>query len=210
MAHNDFETGPMRGLEKNLPDGESVLWQGSPKAWPLAKSAMSLHWVLGYFGLLAVWRGLALGADGGVSAGLGAALWYIIAGLVAGGLILTAAWIFARATVYTITTVRVVLQIGAALTMSINLPFKWIASAEMARAADGTGSIHLTTKGNSRFSYLVLWPHVRPWGMRQPEPTLRCIPDVAEVAAILGRAAEAKVGEITSELEPTAAAVPAE
>ena len=201
MAHDDFAVEPIHGLEKNLPPQENLLWQGRPLAWQLAVESMSLKWVLGYFAVLAVWRGLALGLSGGISAGIGAALWYVVAGMIAGGIILGSAWIFSRTTVYTITTARVVMRIGAALTVSLNLPFKWIAAADLAVAGNGTGSIHLTLKGDTRFSYLVLWPHVRPWAMRVPNPTLRCIPDVRDVAAILGRAAEAEVGEITAEYD---------
>ena len=54
----------------------------------------------------------------------------------------------------------------------------------------GTGTIALQTTGDSKISYLVAWPHVRPWRMGQTEPALRCIPDAEKVAAILREAAE--------------------
>ena len=210
MAHDDFAQEPIRGLAKELQEGEEILWQGAPRTWDLACDSMWLRWVIGYFALLAAWRGIALGGTESVQAGLWAASWYIVAGAIAAGLILGAAWVFAKTTVYTITTARVVMRIGAALTMSLNLPYKWIASAELAVASNGSGSIHLKLKGDNRFSYLVLWPHVRPWAMRTPEPTLRAIPDARHVAEILGRAAESRVGEITAEFGMAPGAVAAE
>ena len=41
---------------------------------------------------------------------------------------------------------------------------------------------------------MLLWPHVRPWRMLKPEPTLRAIPDAAKVAAILAPALTAANG----------------
>ncbi|NNU79372.1 PH domain-containing protein [Halovulum dunhuangense] len=209
MAHDDFATEPHRGLDRHLPEGETILWQGQPRAWDLACAAMSLRWVIGYFLLLAAWRGIALGGTEGLEAGLRAVSWYLVAGALTCGIILLGAWVFARTTVYTITSSRVVMRIGAALTVSLNLPYKWIARADLALAKNGSGSIHLDLKGETRFSYLVLWPHVRPWQMRRPQPTLRAIPDARKVAAILGAAAEARVGEITSDLGTDDAAMPA-
>lgn len=210
MAHDDFAVEPVRGLEKQLRPGERMLWQGAPKTWALAKSAMVVHWVIGYFAVLAAWRGYALWTSMSVEAGIAAVLWYLILGALAAGIIMAIAWVLARTTVYTITTSRVVMRIGAALTVSLNLPLKHIASADLGLQADGTGSIHLKLKGGDRFSYLVLWPHVRPWHTRTPEPTLRCIPDAARVAQILGEAAQAEVGAVIGDIqaEPAAARAP--
>ncbi|MDZ7599697.1 MAG: hypothetical protein U5J82_15775 [Desulfobacterales bacterium] len=41
-------------------------------------------------------------------------------------------------------------------------------------------------------SYLVCWPHVRPWHMRHTEPALRCIPDAERIARLLAEAAETR------------------
>ncbi|WP_112320682.1 photosynthetic complex putative assembly protein PuhB [Oceanibium sediminis] len=210
MAHDDFAVEPIHGLEKKLPEDERILWQGRPGTLDLAVASMGLRGVLIYFGILATWRGLALGLDGGAMAGLGAVLWYVLAGAAAAGVILLLARVLARTTVYTITSARVVMRIGAALTVNLNLPYKWIASADMAEAKNGSGSIHLTLKGDTRISYLVLWPHVRPWHIRVPQPSLRAIPNVRDVAGILGRAAEARVGEITHEAAQDYAPVAAE
>jgi hypothetical protein len=46
----------------------------------------------------------------------------------------------------------------------------------------------LTIAGNDRIAYLHLWPHVRRWRFKRPEPMLRCIPEPLHAAEILGRA----------------------
>lgn len=201
MPHDDFEIEPVRGLPEALPEGETILWQGQPKVWELAKSSMCIHWVIGYFALLTLWRGAAIGASQGVEAGLWAASFYLIMGAILSAIILLSAWAFAKTTVYTITSHRVGMRVGAALNITLNIPFRWIAKADLALAKNGTGAIHLDLKGETRFSYIVLWPHVRPWVMKRTQPTLRAIPDAERVAQILGRAAEARVEQITSELE---------
>ena len=65
--------------------------------------------------------------------------------------------------------------------------------------------VSLTIAEDARVSYLVLWPHVRPWHLLRPEPMLRCIPDADKAAEILSAAlktaylqeADAKVSEAT-------------
>ncbi|MEM9428526.1 MAG: photosynthetic complex putative assembly protein PuhB [Pseudomonadota bacterium] len=212
MAQDEFQVEPVRGLPEALPDGEHILWQGRPAVWPLARASMSVRLVAGYFALLAAWRGVAIGLEHGQEAGLWAASWYVMLGVLATLILLAMAVVFARTTVYTLTTHRVAMRVGAALTITLNLPYRWIAKADLAMERDGTGSIYLDLKGSTRFSYLVLWPHVKPWVMNPTQPTLRAIPDARRVAEILGRAAEQRVAAITSELEPerSAAAVAAE
>jgi hypothetical protein len=197
MPHDDDHgLEPIRGLPGVPPAGERILWQGAPAAWPLARHALAAGWVAGYFALLALWRGVSVGAADGALAGLAAASWCLALGAAGVGALALLAFAMARATVYTLTTERVVMRIGAALRLTVNLPYRWIDSADLRLDRDGTGSIELTLKGEDRLSYLVLWPHVRPWAIGRPRPTLRCLPDAREAAAILGAAAAARVSEI--------------
>ncbi|WP_412507199.1 photosynthetic complex putative assembly protein PuhB, partial [Roseovarius sp. SYSU LYC5161] len=99
----------------------------------------------------------------------------------------------ARSTVYTITNRRVAMRIGAALTVTLNLPFTQIRNAELSRRPDGTGTIAPDLMGGTRLSYPVCGPHVRPWVLRRTRPALRCIPDAATVARLLADAAEARI-----------------
>lgn len=212
MPHDDFATEVSPGLAKALPPGERVLWQGRPTTWALAREAMLIRPILAYFVLLGLARAIIL-AEGDPAAGVSALVFYGVLAALAAGIILGIAAVLARTTLYTLTTGRVVLRIGAALTVSLNLPLKDIAAADMVVRRDGSGSIFLKLTGGAKISYLVLWPHARPWRMSAPEPSLRAIPEVEKVAAILGEAATgaAPARIIPSEVpEPGAVPVPAE
>lgn len=196
MPHDDDVTvEPVKGLPEAPPPGEDILWQGRPLVLPLAREAMWLNWVLGYFVLLIVWRVGASSATMEFSSALLTAVPFLILALAVSGIILLTAWIQSRATVYTITSERVAMRVGAALTITLNLPFPKIAAADLDLNKSGSGTIALRTMGHIKLSYLVLWPHVRPWHMKQTQPALRCIPDAAKVAAILAEAAETRISQ---------------
>ncbi|MEL7107328.1 MAG: photosynthetic complex putative assembly protein PuhB [Pseudomonadota bacterium] len=206
VEENDFAVDPVPGLPEALPKNELMLWQGRPTPWGLARDALSLYWIMGYFALLAFWRVGSSAADIGWGAALPQAIPFVVLGLVAGGLILLVAWVQARATIYTITTARVAMRIGAALTLTLNLPYTKIESADLSLKKDGSGTITLATAGKTRLSYLVIWPHVRPWRMSKPEPALRAIPDAARVAQILADAAETHISQPVIDFAPASVA----
>ena len=191
--HDDFAVEPIRGLPEQPPMGEDLIWQGRPATFALARDAFKVTWVAGYFVALAVWR-VAVVADG-LTTAIAVSLPYLVIGLVVCAILTAMAAIQARSTVYTITTSRVALRIGAALTVTLNVPFRQIANATLALRGNGTGTIALETLGDTRISYLVCWPHVRPWHFAKAQPTLRCIPDAARVAQLLSDAAETRVSE---------------
>lgn len=192
MTHDDFAVEPVRGLPERPPEDEVILWQGKPNSWALARSALSFWWVIGYFVFLALWRFVAAIDLMPVGQAIGISVPFLALGAIVGLLLLLTAWVQARATVYTVTNKRVAMRIGAALTITLNLPYAQIGSADVDLRKDGTGTIALTTLGDVRFAYLVLWPHVRPW--RFPSrPALRCIPEAERVARLLADAAQARV-----------------
>ncbi|MEO1537581.1 MAG: photosynthetic complex putative assembly protein PuhB [Pseudomonadota bacterium] len=192
MSYDDFATEPVKGLPERPPEGEHILWQGKPNAWALTRAALAFWWVMGYFVFLALWRLVAAIDIMPVGQAIGITVPFLILGAIVGGLLFFTAWVQARATVYTVTNKRVAMRIGAALTVTLNLPYTQIGSADLDLRKDGTGTIALTTTGDVQFAYLVLWPHVRPW--RFPaRPSLRCIPEAERVARILAEAAEARV-----------------
>ena len=195
MSHDDFAFEPVKGLPETPPEGERILWQGRPDAWALALESMNLKWVMGYFVLLAAWRLVAAIDLMPLAQAVAISTPFIVMGLIVCALLAIVAWVQARATVYTITNRRVAMRVGAALTVTLNLPYTQIANANLDLRRRGTGTIALELMGETRFSYLVLWPHVRPWHLRNPEPALRCIPDAARVAEILAEAAETRVAE---------------
>ncbi len=192
--HDDFATEPLPGLPAKPPRGEEILWQGRPAILPLARDVLGLNWVAGYFVVLALWRASVV-SDGSIGMIIAIMLPYLAMGVVACGILLLIATVQARSTVYTITTARVALRVGAALTVTLNVPFKQIGSASLDLRRSGSGTIALQTLGDTRLSYLVCWPHVRPWRMGKTQPALRCIPDAARVAKILGDAAETRLNE---------------
>lgn len=192
-GHDDFAIEPVPGLPERPPLGEELLWQGRPATVALARDAFKITWVAGYFVALAVWRVSVL-ADS-LSNVVAVSLPYLAIGLVVCAILTGMAAVQARSTVYTVTTARVAMRIGAALTVTLNLPFRQIANASLSQKPNGTGTIALETLGDTRISYLVCWPHVRPWHLARTQPALRCIPDAARVAKLLADAAETRLNE---------------
>ncbi|MBT8457083.1 MAG: PH domain-containing protein [Alphaproteobacteria bacterium] len=211
MPHDDFTVEPIEGLPETPPAGELILWQGKPNALALARDALNLYWVAGYFALLAFWRVGVSSADMSFAQALPLGLPFIVLGVLACAVLYGIAYVLARTTMYTVTTARVAMRVGAALTVTLNLPFPKIGAAHLTTRKDGTGSIVFETMGETRLSYLVLWPHVRPWRIKKTQPALRSIPDAAKVAQIVAEAAETRVSqpEISREL-PDGAVVAAE
>ncbi|SMY07049.1 photosynthetic complex putative assembly protein PuhB [Flavimaricola marinus] len=195
MSHDDFKVEPIRGLPERLPEGEHILWQGSPLPGRLAREAMGLHWIAGYFVLLIIWRVGVSSTQFPLSVALGHAIPFVVIGLVSCGMIYGLATIQARSAVYTLTNKRVAMRIGAALTMTLNLPYTQIGNAQLDLRKGGTGTLAFELIGDVRLSYAMTWPHIRPWRMAHTQPALRCIPDAANVARIFAEAAETRVAE---------------
>lgn len=206
MPHDDFQVEPVKGLPETPPEGEVILWQGKPDWWALSRESLNLLWIAGYFVFLAVWRFVAV-VD---LMPLGQAIWasvpFLILGVIACAILLAIAWVQAHYTVYTVTNRRVAMRIGAALTVTLNLPFKQIGAANLDLRKSGTGTIAFDLLGDTRISYLVCWPHVRPWRVSPTQPALRCIPDAEKIAAMIAEAAQARVS--MPEVERTRRAAP--
>lgn len=195
MSHDDFAFEPVPGLPERPPQHEQILWQGSPQTWALAREAFKLDWITAYFVIIVAWRATVGGLDGGLAGAFAFGLPYTLLYIAAVIVILGLAWVTARTTVYTITTARVAMRIGAALTVTLNIPFRQLANADLSLRKSGTGTLSLETLGETRFSYLILWPHCRPGHVRITKPALRCIPDAARVARILADAAETRISQ---------------
>jgi hypothetical protein len=194
QSHDDFEIEPIPGLPERPPLGEELLWQGRPNSFALACDAYKMTWVAGYFVVLAIWRA-AVVADGSVLSIVAVMLPYLVIGAVACGILYAMALVQARSTMYTVTSARVAMRIGAALTVTLNIPFKQVETATVAVKRNGIGTIAMETLGDTRISYLVCWPHVRPWRLAKSQPALRCIPDAAAVAKLIAEAAETRLNE---------------
>lgn len=205
MSHDDFKFEPVRGLPEALPEGEHILWQGSPAPLRLARDALGLTWVAGYFVLLTVWRVGVSSTFVPMDQALAHGVPFLVVGVLCCLLILGLATIQARSAVYTLTNKRVAMRIGAALTMTLNLPYNQIGNAGLDLKRSGHGTLAFELIGDTRFSYLMTWPHVRPWYMSKTQPALRSIPDAENVAQIFAEAAEARVSQPKVERAATAA-----
>lgn len=195
MSHDEFASEPIPGLPERPPEGERILWQGRPNWWALTRQATGFWWVMGYFAVLAVWRFVSLLDVAPLGQALSLSLPFLILAAVVGALLSLSMWVQARATLYTVTNRRVVLRVGAALTVTLNLPYTQINTADLDLRRDGTGTIAFDTNGEVRLAYLVLWPHVRPW--RFPAwPALRCIDDAQDIANLLSVNARARQAEV--------------
>jgi hypothetical protein len=187
----DDETNPepIPGLPEKLPEGEKILWQGSPGLIALAIHAFRVRAIAVYFVLVALWRAAAMASSGASAADIGATLGAIAAFFAAAAaLLFLLAFLMKKETIYTITTRRVVMRYGVALRKTVNIPFRIIAAAALKKHGAGHGDIALALSGPDRIAYLHLWPHVRPFKYGNAEPTLRAIPDAEKIAAILAEA----------------------
>jgi hypothetical protein len=190
-------------LPSPLPAGERVIWQGKPTFKGLALRSFHIREVAIYFGLLLVWR-LWSNWSHGMPAGeaIISALWLIVPAVFGVAVLAGLAWLFRRAACYTITSKRVLFQFGVALPMTMNIPLGKIANAALKTYRDGSGDIPLRLSDPGRASYLLLWPHIRPWRLRVCEPMLNSIPDAAGVAAKLSDALTGQPGPAAVSLAP--------
>lgn len=190
----DDETNPepIPGLPEKLPQGEEILWQGSPGFVALAIHAFRVRAVAVYFAAVALWRTAAMASSGATGAEIGATL-TAIAGFFAAAmaLLFLLAFLMKRETIYTITTRRVVMRYGVALRKTVNIPFRLVATAALKKHGRGHGDIALALTGPDRIAYLHLWPNVRPFKYAKAEPSLRAIPNAERVAATLAGAVKA-------------------
>jgi hypothetical protein len=184
---NEHEFEPVPGLPAPLPEGETILWQGRPEWRAMARHTMHTRGVLVYFGFLIVW-GMVFGiADGTAALDLTISSARLAGlALMAAGLLTLFAWLAARTTLYTITSRRVVMRIGIAFPMAIQIPYSRIQNASARLWPEGTRDIALSLLDGERIAYLAIWPHARPWRFSRPQPSLRSVPE--EAAAILADA----------------------
>lgn len=183
---SEYDTEPMRGLPQLPPDDERVLWQGSAHGPSVTRRALHGGLIAAYFGLLAA-STFASAVINGATPGdavLGS-LHYFVFGAAALALISLIGWFVQKTTVYTITNRRIVMRIGIALPVTLNIPFTKIASADVKLHSNGTGDISLLPAEDMPLTYFHMWPHVRGLTLKQPQPALRCVPDARDISELL-------------------------
>lgn len=178
MSDSDVPREVVPGLPELLPAGEYIRWRGKPDWKDLAIHGFHLRKLAVYFSLLLVARVVVQGNAG---APMGETLASTAVLAVLGGLVLgfiaVYAWLAARGAQYTLTNRRIVIRCGATLPMTINLPFEKVVSADLKVRRDGHGDLPITLDQEIRPSWIIIWPHVKPWSLLQPRPMLRSVPD---------------------------------
>ena len=186
---DECERERIRGLPGPLPTGERILWRGAPRWQPLAWRAFHMREALAWFAFVGAVRTVVeVVGDGTLSRALLHNATLAPLALAACALLAGLAWASARTTIYTVTDRRVVMRVGIALPVTLNIPYARIAGAFARLDASGAGDVGLTIGDGTRLAWFVLWPHCRPWRVRAPEPMLRAVPDGARLANILSDA----------------------
>ena len=204
---HDEEHGPsepVRGMPDQLPDGETVLWQGRPSATALAFNAFRLRWVIGYFVVMTMYRLANLSTNGAEPSQLtNAVVTSVLFAAAAITLIFGLAYAMSRAAIFTITNQRVVLRYGAAIRKYVNIPFSKMESAQLKRKSVRVGDISFQLTGPGQPPYLHLWPFARPFKYSKPQPMMRGIKEPEQVAELLARAVQNHAPEtVQIELAP--------
>ncbi len=177
-------------------EGERVIWTGRPDTAVLARTAFHTRKVAIYFAGLIIIAMLL----GDMRAAIACALLAVAAHAILSIL----AWRSARSTLYILTETRLMMRIGMAIETRINIPLKHIRAANLKLRRSGHGDIALKLGGDRMLGYLLLWPHARPFKLGRPEPMLRAVPDVQELAKLLAERCEA-AAPMTSTASPPAA-----
>lgn len=189
MNAEEIELDALPGLPSSeLPPGEQILWQGRPQWRTLAREAFKIRWIALYFAVFLVARLVSVLSGDQSQEG---ALQLLVMTLLFGTCLAVCAlmaWLQARSAIYTITTHRVVMQVGAACPITWNLPFQQLAAADLTVRGEDDGDVSLRLTGSNRVAWLHFWPHARRGRRLEARPTLRGIAEPRRVAAKLEEA----------------------
>ena len=186
---NDFDFEPIEGLPEKPPQGEEILWSGTPEKWQLGHQIFHTRLIMAFFAVLAIssiFSGINHGAGAGRIAFTFSTL-LIVGGLVVGFAVVLG-WLIAINTVYTITSQRLVIRHGITMPMAVNFPFTKVANAAAKIRHDGSGDISMALLDGNRVSIFAIWPHNRPWSWQGAAPAIKSVSNAPEVAKILSDA----------------------
>jgi hypothetical protein len=197
---SDFQDGVLKPLPGPLPEGERVLWQRSPSWQAYSKRVFHVSKFVLYFLVVITWVAVSRSLSGGMSSGLNSLIWTVPLALIVVGMLSLMGWMYARTTVYTMTSKRLIIQSGLAFTTAVNLPFSKLDKADLKTFADGTGDIELSMSG-TRMLYSMIWPNARLLKLKRPAPMLWALPEPNRVAELLSNAlaADNQPGESPAE-----------
>ena len=204
MREHEYE--PIKGLPEELPEGEYMVWQGSPRWQALARRAFHVDTIAIYFALVMAIHAVYLLMNGQAAGDILIAMtWKVPLSLTGVGLMALAGWLYARGAVYTLTSRRIVIRSGVVTPMMVNLPLDGMESAGVRYCSDGTGDVLLSLKpGTRKLFYTLLWPNVRPWHFRPVQPLMRAIEQPEALVEALGRVmSELKLEDNTPRVTPS-------
>ncbi len=147
----DFDFEPIRGVPAPLPEGETILWQGAPGFRGLVIRALQCaegRALLRTADALAF--GAAVASGQARTVGFGQAMVLLPFAIAAIGILALIAWGYARTTVYTLTSRRLLIRSGIAIPVTLSLPLSKIASASVKLFGDGTGDIPVKVEQGER------------------------------------------------------------
>jgi len=195
----------IRGVPHPLPPGERLLWEGAPSMKAIATHVFHWRLVAAYFAaMLALWAFTTEhqpGSEVYVASAVvrvSLAAFVMLSALGLSRAVATTSW-------YAITSHRLVMRVGMAFPMSINIPFKILETAGVGTFRDGTGQVTVTVQKGHRIAYIALWPHCRVFRFTSPEPVLRGLEEPQQVAQILARAV-AEAADADTRVERTGSA----
>lgn len=197
---SDLQDGVLKPLPGPLPEGERVLWQRSPSWQAYSKRVFHVSKFALYFLIVITWVAVSRSVSGGVASGLSSLIWTVPLALIVVGMLGLMGWLYARTTVYTMTSKRLIIQSGLAFTTAVNLPFSKLDKADLRTFSDGTGDIELAMSG-PRLLYSMVWPNTRLLKLKRPAPVLWGLPEPSRVADLLSDAlsADNQPGETPAE-----------
>jgi hypothetical protein len=206
---NAFEIARALDLPQPLPEDEKLLWLGRPSFQAVARDVFHIPALSAYFAAVLAAHGVWLASHGAAPVAAAASTARLLPLAVAAlAMFAFLAWMIARSSAYAITDRRVLMRIGVALSLTLNIPFRCIVSADLRLRRDGSGDLPLTLSGSEHMAYLNLWPHARPWHFRRTLPMMIGVPDAERVAGILGSALREHFGQTAQPLGRTAPATP--
>lgn len=184
MLEHDQEFEP--GIPQALPADEEVLWKGQATFKGLLRHTFHARKLFVYFSvLIGFQQAMKIRSGASFVEALPSGLVFVGLALTTLGILAAYARLCSNATMFTITTRRIVMRAGIAVPVTLNLPFTRIDSVDLRRYADGSGDIAVLPERGSRVSYILLWPLVKPWRLFRVRPVLRAIDDVDFVAETL-------------------------
>lgn len=175
----------VRGVSEALPPGESILWEGAPDARALARHLFFIRPLSAYLGAMVLWWVAVNSSQVATQefwATLGIQL-MLVGGVVGGALWMARA--IANGTTYAITDRRIVMRFGLIFPLTINVPLHFVDGAKARQFPDGTGQIAVQLNKRESIAWIVLFPHVRPFQYKNPEPLLRGLTDSVKVGEVL-------------------------